>query len=321
MPIDNNRTDPAAGPDLLPPRALRGLRMGISASDSTDLARLGLTQAHFKLAVRDIARTVLVGGGTLAYGARLIPGGYSEFLIGELSQYARAGMFNADGSPREARLLVCLSHQEHRHNSLDELNRVDDQLGLYGRLHCVDLQGQLIADRSAGRAEAGEPYPTDKALGAQGMTALRRYMASQIAGRVLLGGKRAGYHGSMPGVMEEALLALRAGQPLYLAGGFGGITLDITATIDARCERLCPDGWHGMLDTNARAGLAEIAAWSKAGPGGFARIDNGLTVQQNLHLATTHRPAEIAALVALGLGRWARRARPVEAHARGGGPD
>ena len=42
--------------------------------------------------------------------------------------------------------------------------------------------------------------------------------------RICMGGKTSGYGGSIPGVMEEAMLALRFGKPLYLMGGFGGAT-------------------------------------------------------------------------------------------------
>jgi hypothetical protein len=42
------------------------------------------------------------------------------------------------------------------------------------------------------------------------------------AARVLIGGKVAGASGFLPGVFEEALLALERGQPLYVLGGFGG---------------------------------------------------------------------------------------------------
>lgn len=302
MPDDINVPCPFT-PELLPARALRGLRVGVSVSDSADLARLGLTPTHFKLAVRDLARTVLVSGGTLAYGGHLLPGGYTEFLIGELSQYARAGLFKGDGAMPAVPLLVCLSHQEHRKCSLDELDRVDDELDLYGKLQCIDLNGQALADRTSGRAAEGDPYPTDKAVLAQGLTALRRYMTANTSARVLLGGKRAGYTGAMPGVMEEALMALRAGQPLYLAGGLGGITLDMAAAIDPRCEALCPDGWKARLDAASTAGLEELAVL--VGESRFSPLNNGLGADENLHLATTHRPAEIAALVGFGLGRWA----------------
>ena len=37
-----------------------------------------------------------------------------------------------------------------------------------------------------------------------------------------MGGKLKGYQGLWPGVLEEGVIALRAGQPLYLLGLFGG---------------------------------------------------------------------------------------------------
>ena len=50
---------------LLPPDALQGMRLGISVSESADLGRLGLLEEHFRLALGEIARVVLVSGGGL----------------------------------------------------------------------------------------------------------------------------------------------------------------------------------------------------------------------------------------------------------------
>jgi len=52
---------------LLPAGALRGTCIGISVAESPDLERLGLLEIHFRLAMAEIARSVLVSGGTLAY--------------------------------------------------------------------------------------------------------------------------------------------------------------------------------------------------------------------------------------------------------------
>jgi hypothetical protein len=45
-------------------------------------------------------------------------------------------------------------------------------------------------------------------------------------GRVLIGGRRHSFEGEMPGLLEEALIALEARQPLYLAGGAFGAAWD-----------------------------------------------------------------------------------------------
>lgn len=302
-----------AADDLLPTHALRGHRIGISVSDSDDLARLGLADIHFKLAVRELARTVLVGSGTLAYGGHLRAGGFTEFLIGELGQYASVGLFDGDGRQQDVALLLCLSHQEHRKCTLDVLDQTDRDLGLYGEMRCLDLNGQVMPDRRAGRQAGSDqqsvPYPTDRAVLAQGLTALRHYLTDHTAARMLIGGRRQGYTGAMPGLMEEALLSLRAGQPLYLAAGLGGVTLNIAAAIDPTCAGVCPTHDEDPpLDAGALAALEAIRA--EVGVRGWSRLNNGLDEGQNRHLAMTHRPTEIASLVGLGLGRWAQR-RPV----------
>jgi len=287
---------------LLPPRALNGQRIGISVSDSTDLPRLGLTPSHFQLAVRELALAVLVGGGKLAYGGHLVPGGCTELLIQALNQYARGAHFRRLVNPSEVPLIVCLGHAEHRHSSLQLLDDTDQMLGTYGELRCLTLDGQEIAQREQDRGEAGEPYPNDPAELAQGLTSLRCYLTDHVSARMLLGGKRHGYKGAMPGVIEEALMALNRQQPLYLAAGFGGATLDMATTIDARCAAIGPrHPGDPPLDDATNAALQQVRA--AVGTDGWAALRNGLTEDENLQLAMTHRPSELAAWITLGTGR------------------
>jgi hypothetical protein len=292
--------------DLLPMDALRGHRIAISVSDSPDLLRLGLTEAHFKLAVRDLARAVLLGGGTLAFGGHLRHDGYGEFLVHELGQYASAGILGGPQGTQDLALLLCLSQQDHRAHSLDELDRVDADLGLFGELNCLDLQGRRLADRTAGRSADAEPYPTDKSILAQGLTAMRRYMTDHTSARMLIGGRRHAFSGTMPGVVEEALMALNAQQPLFIAAGYGGAAFDLACAIDPGCAGGCPrHASDPQLDAGAPAALLVVSAL--VAQGGWSRLNNGLDDDENRHLAATHRPAEIAALVSLGLGRWAQQ--------------
>jgi hypothetical protein len=296
-------TDPPVPEGLLPPGALRGHRIGLSMSDSADLARLGLAHHHVQLAVRELARVVLVGGGTLAYGGTLKPGGFTEFLVGELGQYARTGLL--DEAEREpVALLLCLSWQEHRRRSLAELDALDRELGLYGELRCLGLDGQPLVRRDTGRGADAEPAVTDPDTLLRGLTSLREALVRATSARLLIGGRRAGFNGPMPGLMQETLLALDAGHPLYLAGGFGGSTHDLAAAVDPACAALLPPD-PAAPPPDARITAALQAVRDRVGTRGWARLNNGLTADENRHLAMTHRPSEIAALVGLGLGRWA----------------
>jgi hypothetical protein len=203
--------------DLLPSDALDDVRIGVSVSESPDLDRLGLVDTHFHLALAEIARAVLVAGGSLAYGGHLDPKGYTTFLVGELQRYAR----------RDQPLLVCLAWQEHRKLTLSELQQRERDYGLIAEVVCLDQAGQPIPDPYAGRPGEGlDPGQIDKEVIRTALTAMRRYAVGVTQGRVLLGGKVAGFQGEIPGLMEEALLTVEGGKPLYLVGGLGGVSVD-----------------------------------------------------------------------------------------------
>jgi len=135
------------------------------------------------------------------------------------------------------------------------------------------------------------------------LTGMRRYMATKTQGRVLIGGKRTGFQGEIPGLVEEALISLEQDHPVYLAGGFGGVTADIVQALGV------DDGsWLPPLadarppDPRWEAGRARLLA-SAAAQEGPSGLRNGLTPEENCRLAASHRPSEIATLLSLGLGR------------------
>jgi hypothetical protein len=127
-------------------------------------------------------------------------------------------------------------------------------------------------------------------------------MTENTHGRILIGGKRVGFQGDMPGLLEEALLTVEQGQPIYLAGGFGGITLDIAIALgvdDGRWFPALPNA--PAADERIVNGMTRLTEATKVTGG--KSLDNGLTQAETQRLAVCHRPSEIAALVSLGLGR------------------
>lgn len=280
-----------ASAPLLPRDGLRGRRIGLSASDSEDLARLGLLPEHLRQALRELARIVFVSGGTLAYGGNLDRDKFSWLLIDELRRYAGRDC---------GRLELWLSWQEHRRRKLAELDEVREALGTYGTLRAIGKDGACLADPGASRAPRACPPIKSAVQLKAGLTHLRRHLTDGGYARLLIGGKRTDYTGDMPGLLEEVLMSLRGKQPVYLAGGFGGITLHIAAQIDpGTCTPLLPPGV--AIDQATRDALDEVRAL--VGTRGWSALRNGLSDDQNRHLAVTHRPAEIATLVSLGLGR------------------
>lgn len=275
---------------FLPPRALDGVRLGISVSYSADLKRLGLLESHFRLALGEIARCVLLSGGQITYGGHLDPEGYTAFLVQELYRYSR----------RDRPLHICLAWQEHRKLSVDEIIEHKRALGLYGDITYLDVAGNRI-DPVANRPKNPAPEP-DENIRRRSLKSLRHYMAHNTDARIFLGGKRAGFQGNMPGLVEETVNALEAKQPIYLVGGFGGVTLDILKALEVddtswfpkREDTPAPD--RRLTESlDMLTGIRNRADW--------AGLENGLNDDENRKLAATHRPSEIAALVSLGLGR------------------
>lgn len=261
------------------------------------MARLGLLEAHFRLALGEIARVVLVSGGSLVYGGHLSPEGYTAFLATELQRYGR----------RDRPLLVCLPWQEHRQLPLSELESGQRDLGLFGRVVYLDPDGAEV-DPAAGRDET-PAIVDDQELRQRALTSLRRYMRDSQHGRVLIGGQREGFQGALPGLMEEALFALEAHQAVYLAGGFGGVTVDIARALGVDDGSWLPSA-TAPLDEDPRltAGYARLQALAEAPE--WSGLQNGLSDDENQRLAVSHRPSDLATLVSLGLGRLARETDP-----------
>ena len=85
-----------------------------------------------------------------------------------------------------------------------------------------DLEFMIDEERGICTAENSERYVKTRCL-----TKMRNEMIDNSDIRIIAGGKITGYSGIMPGVLEEVLIAIKAKKPIYLIGGFGGITAKI----------------------------------------------------------------------------------------------
>lgn len=274
--------------ELLPADALKGKRLGISISDSPDLDHLGLTEMHFRMTLGELARTVMIAGGELYYGGHLHPEGLTAFLINELERYGR----------KDRPLKVCLAWTVHCQMTAAQIEEQVDYLGLYGEIHFLDPDGERIECKADQPKNENDFAPEERA---QALTSLRNYMTDNTDARIVVGGKRAGFEGAMPGILEEVGLSIESRQPLFLAGGFGGAAIDAIRTLRSEHAEWFPEDAFGTeVDSRLQDGIRNIAKLaSEANWDGF---QNGLSNEENGVLAASYRPSEIAALVGKGLG-------------------
>nr|WP_286173887.1 hypothetical protein [Rhodobacter sp. NTK016B] len=266
---------------------MKGKRLGISVSNSPDLDRLGLTETHFRMTLGELVRSVVIAGGDLYYGGHLQPEGITTFLIEELHRYGR----------RDRPLKVCLAWSIHRSMSKEQIAEQKDFLGLFGEIHFLDNDGARLEGPL--NEQPVSEFPAEER--AKALSGLRNYMAKNTDARIVIGGKRDGFEGAMPGIVEEVLLSLESKQPVFLAGGFGGATVDIIRVLrpgSAEWFPLSPEPKNDsrLLDSLER--VAEAATRME-----WDVLENGLSEEENNLLAASYRPSEIAALVGRGLGK------------------
>jgi hypothetical protein len=271
-------------PTLIPRNSLAGVRVGLSVSDSADLGALGLSIKHCEFVVAEITRGILLAGGTVVYGGRLEPEGYTRILLDEIQR------FQEDTASIE----IVLAESEFRKMEIAKLDRVAQRLGTLGRLRFVLANGDEVklANISRTRPEQGV---------ATALTAMRRFVAKETHARVIVGGKLAGYQGSEPGLIEEARLSLEAGGHVYAAGGYGGAAALIAKARSRDQFAWAPENFpRGYENEDVQAALNRLV-----------RVDggidgDGLDAADRAVLNASHRPADIASTVVRGLSRSTR---------------
>jgi hypothetical protein len=210
-------------------RTLGGRKIALSISEPDAPARAGMFPDHLNAALLEISRHLLVKGATLAYGGHLGADGYTVALFDLVRAHQQMS-----GLPPVERIINYVGWPV-------PLTRRD-------RAKFKDMASFVRTDAPAGVA-ALEPetfvpepsyFPADTPVRryawARGMTRMRERQTSEVHARIAIGGKvgptltampgggkkLSWYSGRIPGVMEEIILTLQAGKPLYLCGAFGG---------------------------------------------------------------------------------------------------
>lgn len=231
-------------------RLLAGKPVILSMSESADSLRYGLTAEHYDAAVIEISRQLLVRGAVLEYGGHLGAEGYTIALF----DMARA--HNAtSGLPAAERIINDVGWPLPLETLSDSERAKYQRQAVFRRIPRPEgvehLEPETFLD---------EPVffpantPERRYAWARGMTAMRQFQAenSGAVARIVIGGKTGPtvtattdgaksekwYLGRIPGVIEEVLFGLRAGQPVFLAGAYGGAA---DAVIDLLEGRERPD--------------------------------------------------------------------------------
>ena len=267
--------------------------IGISISDSPDMKMLGLGNGHLRDAMTEVATYLMSSGDDLAYGGDLRENGFTWTLFELASRYTRQPRAFISHSHDDQefveqlrRVVNYFAWPVHIRMTNDKLDSLAGEVDNVAELKFLDMEGDPMTMERRREIPTSEP---DDAVWAEGLTAMRRTMQGEIDARILLGGRVEDYKGRMPGVAEEALLSLRSEQPVFLLGGFGGCTRDISETL-------------GLADTLAgsRPRWQGRPEFEDYGP---ESLNNGLSVEENRVLAQTPYIDQWLPLLLRGLRR------------------
>ena len=265
--------------------ALSDQAVAISVSESPDLGALGMGEAHLRDATAEMARHLLALGARVAYGGDLRAGGFTEILFELVARHRR----DADEGDQRAAVLSYLAWPVHISKPFHDLERYSQELEGMAELLFLAQDGTPLArdqrrDLQTRAAEPGEWI--------EGLTMMRRRMSRDTSARIIAGGKVDGFLGAMPGIAEEAQVALEERRPLYILGGFGGCAADIASALGlAEVPGVTAREW-GQRDIFANVLTPDLS--------------NGLNPEENRTLAVTPHIDEAVALVLRGLLRLCR---------------
>jgi hypothetical protein len=314
-------------------RPLKGTRIALSMSESTDIQRFGFDPLHFQGAMVELSRYLLLKGATLVYG-------------GHLRDDEDATKFNY------TRDLFELVRTHHSLPGIARVERIVNTIGWplpyhqrliakYGPVATLERCSRpadldVCPGKAAADAVESNPFPTDQSpehryCWARGMTRMRESQVAQdsgIAARIILGGKfgppergpgsdETWYAGRIPGVLEEVALSAQAGQPVFLIGAFGGAAALAIDLLEGR------DRPEATWDYQRRAPHAEAMralydrcgqSWwdypelvdclRRAGPAGINPL---LSEAENRELFHTRNVTRMVELILAGLGRFPDR--------------
>ena len=287
-----------------------GKTLGISMALADDLASIGLSPTHLECAVAEVSQMMLIGGGSLLYAGA--PGTHvpdlTTAIMDTVSSYTASvkAYAHLSGDPEQHDIhpgdmfslavpYVVLNTSE----SIKRLAEAADHFAGYASILVLDENGRKIED-----FDDLQPWQGDSNETARALHHIRQALPQYCDARLLIGGKTRrqstdipnGYIGDFPGIVEEALYTLRKGQPLFIAGGFGGAAALLARELGLGRDLPVPD--------EALAEIKLCDAYRKAVDEIKERFDptrTGLNDDDLRCLATTQRASELGALIAKGL--------------------
>ena len=304
-------------------RALSGVSVGISISESEGSGQLGFGSQEVNQVTVEFSRELMGQGASVVFGHDWRPDGVMHAVataaasaqpLGDLAPPTESPQPNAPSKPRSRPRQLLRNYLPWPTKTV--LSREErEQLSASLYIETLPLPAELKDYESI--TQSGPPvYPY---LVARALTALRHRLVAETDARVCIGGKAEKYAGRYPGVIEEALFTLEARKPLFLIGAFGGATQRMIEVVEgAPPKSFANDGAMRELyqkhqletdqDTWSDRDVDANEVWPAFQALGIEGLGdlNRLSPEENRELFTTSAIPTAIEIVLTGLGRLRR---------------
>ncbi len=280
--------------------------IGISISDPSDeeLISIGQNSKHLIQLSQDIARHFLARNATLVYGGDLRPNGFTQFILDE-AQVLKIRM-----QSENINIKNYIAWPIYKNDTVDviiwkaEYRSVAEMIEFP---YPEDVKDLILN---------GESFllPTNSQnlfVWSRCLTEMRKKMIEDCDIRICAGGRHFGYKGRMPGVLEEIVIAIEMKRPLFLLGGFGGVTTSVCKLIQ---NNILPQELTQDWQIQNNSGYKELLDFCLSRDSQYsvdynslteilknADLNNGLSKEDNNRLFTTSFIDEALNLIFKGL--------------------
>ena len=192
------------------------MSVAVSISESRNLEFLGMGNTVLNDLMVEISRHLLITNARLVYGGDLRNGGFTH-LFKELSyQYGLLEKSDSDA------MYFTNYFAWPIHLNL----KIDDAVEFkHSRVNVVKVEAAEECKEMVDVNKFLPPSsPENLFLWARSLTKMRMEMERAVGARILVGGRLSNFKGCMAGLLEEFQIARSMNHPVYLVGGFGGVT-------------------------------------------------------------------------------------------------
>jgi hypothetical protein len=286
-----------------PGNQFSGYKIGISISDLTDieLIKIGQGKSHLVHLAQDIARHLLARENIIIYGGNLEKNGFTEFLFNE----AQALQTRTNSTNIFVKNYIAWP--------IYKKDSTEFTLWKANYKHIAEMiEVPPPANLSINSSNFLPPAsPENTFIWSRSLSNMRNIMICDCDLRICAGGKSSMYKGKMPGVLEEILIAIQQEKPLYLLGGFGGVTKYVCNMIESG---VAPVELTKEWQIEHNSGYADLLRYIEskessytpdyndlANSLSFVTLKNGLSKEDNIRLFNTPFVDEALHLIFKGI--------------------